>query len=119
MLAAAAAAAAAAPGQQRSVAGQQQLAAERRALPAAFCDADSSLMMSVQCPICYDTLADPVSTPWGQTFCQPCIRHWLSSIATCPVTRQPLSVQQLVPNYALAGLLEKMGRLTAGGCGGA
>uniref|UniRef100_A0A383V7A5 Protein kinase domain-containing protein n=1 Tax=Tetradesmus obliquus TaxID=3088 RepID=A0A383V7A5_TETOB len=34
-----------------------------------------------------------------------------TSHTTCPSTRQPLSVQQLVPSYALAGLLEKMARL--------
>ncbi|KAF6260293.1 hypothetical protein COO60DRAFT_1459743 [Scenedesmus sp. NREL 46B-D3] len=54
------------------------------------------------------TLTDPVSTPAGHTFCRACIAQWLSSRSTCPVTRQPLAVQQLVPSYAMAGLLERM-----------
>lgn len=101
----------AAPVQHTRSAGQQQVLSEHHALPAASFDPDSSLMMSVECPICHDTLQDPVSTPRGITFCRPCITDWLGSHTTCPSTRQPLSVQQLVPSYALAGLLEKMARL--------
>jgi hypothetical protein len=59
--------------QQSTTAAQQQVVAGHQALPAAFGDPDSSLMISVECPICHDTLADPVSTPGGITFCRPCI----------------------------------------------
>uniref|UniRef100_A0A383WLA4 RING-type E3 ubiquitin transferase n=1 Tax=Tetradesmus obliquus TaxID=3088 RepID=A0A383WLA4_TETOB len=97
--------------QQNRAPGQQQVIAEHEALPSAPFDPDCSLMMSVECPICHDTLADPVTTPRGITFCRPCITDWLGSHTTCPSTRQLLSLQQLAPNYALAGLLKKVDRL--------
>jgi hypothetical protein len=99
-----------APAQPSRLAGQQLVVAAQQAQPAVF-DPESSLMVSIECPICHDTLADPVSTPGGITFCRPCIIDWLSSHSTCPSSRQPLAVQQLVPNYALAGLLDEMSKL--------
>mgnify|MGYP001807289972 CR=1 FL=1 len=64
---------------------------------------------ALTCPICQDQFCDPVSTPGGITYCTVCILGWLNSgHATCPHTRQPLSANQLVPNYVARQVLQQL-----------
>jgi hypothetical protein len=46
-------------------------------------------------------MADPVIDPEGNTFERAAITAWLLSNPTSPITRKPLSVNQLSPNRAL------------------
>lgn len=79
----------------------------------ALLDPDSSLMIAAHCSICSEPYKDPVSTPTGQSYCRSCITTWLQQCrATCPVTRQPLQLIQLAPNYALRELAERLGMLS-------
>lgn len=57
------------------------------------------------CPITGERLRDPVVDPEGNTYERSAILDWLSRNATSPLTRNPLRIDQLVPNRALAELL--------------
>jgi hypothetical protein len=44
---------------------------------------------------------DPVITPVGHTYERGAIMRWLETYSTCPVSRLPLTADQLIPNLAL------------------
>ncbi|CAF3848769.1 unnamed protein product, partial [Rotaria sordida] len=52
----------------------------------------------LQCPITYELFHDPVLTPDGHTYERQAIEQWIRSHGTSPITRQPLSIEQLYPN---------------------
>uniref|UniRef100_A0A8C9MZ83 RING-type E3 ubiquitin transferase n=1 Tax=Serinus canaria TaxID=9135 RepID=A0A8C9MZ83_SERCA len=42
------------------------------------------------CPICLDTINNPVSVSWcGHAFCFPCILEWSRNRPVCPICREP------------------------------
>ncbi|KAK4176218.1 putative ATP-dependent protease [Triangularia setosa] len=46
------------------------------------------------CPICFELFEEPVTTPCGHTYCQPCLQA-ITSLGedfSCPVCRQPLTL---------------------------
>ena len=49
----------------------------------------------------YEVMRDPVTTPGGHTFERYDIEHWIRLRGTCPLTRKPLAVSDLVENRAL------------------
>lgn len=53
------------------------------------------------CPITYEPFEDPVITPYGHSYERDAIQRALESSNTDPLTRQPLTVQQLVSNINL------------------
>lgn len=57
------------------------------------------------CPITGERMKDPVVDPEGNTYEREAILNWLSRQHTSPITRSPLQPQDLVPNRALAQLL--------------
>lgn len=57
------------------------------------------------CPITGETLVDPVSSPRGHTYSRHAIVEWLEYHGSSPLTRLPLSVDKLVPNFALREML--------------
>ncbi|KAK4620196.1 hypothetical protein CLAFUW4_11040 [Fulvia fulva] len=40
-----------------------------------------------ECPVCYDEVTTPVKTSCNHTFCENCLKQWLSSSNTCPSCR--------------------------------
>lgn len=62
----------------------------------------------LSCTICSGHFEDPVVTPGGITYCKGCILQWLKTGDTCPVTRKRLSAHQLVPNYVVKRLIERL-----------
>lgn len=64
-------------------------------------------MSSFICPITQARFVHPVVAPSGHTFERQAIVEWLSNHTTCPITRQPLEVGDLVPNRALKSLMEE------------
>ncbi|KAL3914854.1 MAG: hypothetical protein SGILL_005917 [Bacillariaceae sp.] len=70
-------------------------AQEDRPLPDAF-----------YCPITLGLMHKPVIDPQGYTYEGVAIYKWIENNGDSPVTRTPLTFDQLVPNHALEGLLE-------------
>lgn len=76
--------------------GFQQLAAgEVRTLPDAF-----------YCPISFDLIHEPVIDPDGISYEKAAIYYWLHNNSESPVTRNPLTVDQLRDNKALLEVME-------------
>lgn len=53
------------------------------------------------CPITLEVMTCPVTTKYGLTFDRRAIKEWLHRNSTCPLTRQPLTLNDLVPNQTL------------------
>ena len=52
-------------------------------------------------PISYELMEDAVITPYGNTFSEKSIKKWLSEQNTCPLTRKPLQISQVIPDLNL------------------
>jgi len=62
------------------------------------------------CPITLEVMKDPVVTPHGICFEREAIVHWVERVHSCPVTRKPLSVDQLITCYSLKSAIEEYER---------
>jgi hypothetical protein len=60
-----------------------------------------NLPYHIECPICVDILTDAMITRSGQSFCQVCIEAQIELTGIHPITREPLTIQELVPNFGL------------------
>eukprot|EP01012_Entosiphon_sulcatum_P056993 TRINITY_DN806_c0_g1_i1.p1 TRINITY_DN806_c0_g1~~TRINITY_DN806_c0_g1_i1.p1 ORF type:complete len:633 (-),score=78.34 TRINITY_DN806_c0_g1_i1:25-1923(-) len=58
------------------------------------------------CPITQQRMRDPVQAPDGHTYERSAIEEWLHAHQVSPITRQPIRIDQLVPNYALRTAIE-------------
>ncbi len=56
---------------------------------------------SFYCPITYTVMLDPVIGSDGHTYERSAITQWLQNSGTSPITKQPMSLSNLVPNIAL------------------
>lgn len=78
------------------------------------------------CPICFNLLSDPVSTPCGHSYCMDCVQGFWNQeeakgkIPSCPQCRQTYSPRPiLLKNAMLAVLVEEINKskpLTKGSC---
>lgn len=66
----------------------------------------STTSRSLICPLSHEIFTDPVVTPYGHTFERSAIEAWLSRSQTCPITRSPLSVDDLTPNRTVLEIVE-------------
>lgn len=64
-------------------------------------DADPYAPDAYCCPLSQYWLEDAVVTPQGYSFSRRMIEQWLEHSQSCPVTREPLMANQLVPNRQL------------------
>lgn len=60
-----------------------------------------------RCPISMEPMVDPVLCEDGQTYERTNILEWLSRSPTSPLTRQPLSPNNLRPNLALKAAIQR------------
>lgn len=59
------------------------------------------------CPISWSLFVDPVITPLGVSYSKQCIEeHLRVNPNFCPVTKQPLSLEQLIPNLSLRSVVD-------------
>jgi U-box domain len=58
------------------------------------------------CPITLSPMHRPLVTRTGLNFERTAILHWLQTSPSCPLTRQPLSLKDLIPNPALEAKLQ-------------
>lgn len=55
-----------------------------------------------ECNICLDTARDAVVSMCGHLFCWPCLHQWFktkSQQTTCPVCKNPINKEQVIPLY--------------------
>jgi len=62
------------------------------------------------CPITQVTMVDPVIGSDGNTYDKSAITEWLRSHSTSPMTRQPMNIESLRPNFALRSMIERYNR---------
>ena len=62
---------------------------------------------SMNCAITGEVMKEPVMDPEGNSYERSAILDWLSRSQTSPITRTPLTPDQLVPNRALQQLIEE------------
>lgn len=53
------------------------------------------------CVLCSNLLTDAVITKSGKSFCQLCIETYIKVNGTHPITQEPLTIQELIPNIGL------------------
>jgi len=63
------------------------------------------------CPITLEVMKDPVVTPHGICFEREAIMNWVERVHTCPVTRKPLSADQLITCYSLKNAIVEYERI--------
>ncbi|UJR24289.1 hypothetical protein I4U23_027256 [Adineta vaga] len=60
----------------------------------------------LRCPISMELFRDPVLAPDGHTYERQAIEVWIRNNGTSPITRQPLSIEQLYPNRTVKELVD-------------
>ena len=60
-----------------------------------------------QCPITHQLFQDPVVAEDGYTYEREAIINWINTNGTSPVTRQPLSINQLRPNLTIKNMVDE------------
>eukprot|EP01116_Phalansterium_solitarium_P021692 TRINITY_DN6844_c0_g1_i1.p1 TRINITY_DN6844_c0_g1~~TRINITY_DN6844_c0_g1_i1.p1 ORF type:complete len:256 (-),score=6.32 TRINITY_DN6844_c0_g1_i1:79-846(-) len=58
------------------------------------------------CPITLEFMEDPVCTRTGQTFERSAIEEWVHKHGRCPITNEPLSINELYPCYTLKAAID-------------
>lgn len=59
------------------------------------------------CPITGEVMKDPYMDPEGNSYEKIAILQWLTRNNSSPITRTPLTAEQLAPNRALKNLIQK------------
>jgi hypothetical protein len=67
---------------------------------------DSDIPQPFRCIISNDWMDDPVITPDGHTYDRSHITRWLTLNAIDPMSRRPLTADDLVPNRALKAAID-------------
>lgn len=68
----------------------------------------------LRCPISHRLLLEAVITPYGHCFNRSAIEDWLKREQTCPITRQPLYIEELKDCSTMRFAVEQYIRLRAG-----
>ena len=66
------------------------------------------------CPISLEIMNDPVVTPYGHTFERKNIEEYITNHGICPITRAPLKLGTLAPNYTVRDVLEQLNATHSG-----
>ena len=66
---------------------------------------------SLTCPITMTTIEEPASTTYGHLYELSAIRDWVRLKGCCPLTQQPLTEDQIYPQYGLKDTIEEMRRM--------
>jgi serine/threonine protein kinase len=66
----------------------------------------SDLLDSLKCPITFELFRDPVIGSDGHTYERENITMWIQKHATSPITREPMNLSSLRPNYIVRKMVE-------------
>lgn len=66
----------------------------------------SDLFDSLKCPITYELFREPVIGSDGHTYERENISAWIRKHGTSPITREPMNINSLRPNYTVKKLVE-------------
>jgi serine/threonine protein kinase len=64
-------------------------------------------MDSLKCPITCELFRDPVTGQDGHTYERDAITNWLQTNATSPITREPMTIDSLRPNYIVKKMIDE------------
>jgi len=70
-------------------------------------DSNNAIPDSFICPLTMELMKDPMMTIHGHNFEREAIIAWISMGNTCPLTRKPLCMRQLVSNKNLQFQIQK------------
>ena len=62
-----------------------------------------SVLSNFICPISQQPFDDPVITPGGHTYNREGVVRWIKEMSTDPITKKPLAIEQLTPDYIMLG----------------
>ncbi|CAF4085472.1 unnamed protein product [Adineta steineri] len=65
------------------------------------------------CPITLRVFRDPVTAADGHTYERQAIVRWIKEHGTSPLTRQPLNIDDLMPDYDVKDIIDRRPSLTA------
>lgn len=65
-------------------------------------------MESLKCPITCEIFIDPVTAEDGHTYERDAITNWLTKSPTSPMTREPMQISSLRPNYIVKKMVEEL-----------
>lgn len=74
-------------------------------------DEDDDDLAPFKCPISQEIMVDPVMTPYGHCYDRRNIEEWLYREEVDPLTRGPLTREQLKPCLPLKHALEKFAKI--------
>ena len=66
---------------------------------------------SLTCPITFAVIEEPASTVYGHLFELSAIREWVRMRGECPLTKKPLTEDQIFPQYGLKDSIAEMRRI--------
>ena len=64
---------------------------------------EEELVHNFECNICYGICQEPIVTTCGHLYCWPCIYQWVNTnrtYLTCPVCKNGISENRLIPIYS-------------------
>eukprot|EP00048_Salpingoeca_helianthica_P015968 m.229676 g.229676 ORF g.229676 m.229676 type:complete len:809 (-) comp17801_c0_seq1:27-2453(-) len=77
--------------------------------------AEEELPESIVCPITREIMTDPVTGLDGYTYEREAIQMWLARHGSSPMTRDPMTAANLVPNFAIRTAIDEYRARRAGG----
>ena len=71
------------------------------------------MIESFHCPISQQLMQEPVSSKYGHLYEKLEIERWVNKYHTCPMTNQPLEINELFPQYSVKAAIQEYKKLQA------
>ena len=68
---------------------------------------DTNFFETLTCPITHQIMDDPVITKYGHSYERKEIENWIDKAGNDPLTKKPLTKNDIFPNYQLKNLIEE------------
>lgn len=60
------------------------------------------------CPVCLQIIRDWTIDPCGHSFCNECVISWINANPTCPISKKPLALKNLIKHPGLEAEMKKL-----------